>query len=93
MTFTKLFIMKKQKKTRIEQFVIDKVKEIRIEKGISQEEIALYLETTKGFIGQIETPNHSSKYNINHLNTIAVEFNCSIKDFFPDLPFPDEEKI
>lgn len=85
--------MKKQKKTVIEQFVIDRVKEIRIEKGVSQEEIALYLETTKGFIGQIESPNHTSKYNINHLNTIAVEFKCSIKDFFPDLPFTDEEKV
>ena len=82
--------MGKLNKTRIEQFIIDKVREIRIAKGISQEEIAFYLDTTKGFIGQIESPNHPSKYNVNHLNRLAIELKCSIKDFFPDLPFREK---
>ncbi|MEI7510014.1 MAG: helix-turn-helix transcriptional regulator [Flavobacterium sp.] len=70
--------------------MIDRIKEIRTNKGYSQDDIASFLQTTRGFIGQIESPNNSSKYNLNHLNLLAVEFNCSIKDFFPDLPFPED---
>jgi len=50
----------------------------------------LFLETTRGFIGQVESPNHSSKYNFNHINKLAVELNCSPKDFLPDFPFQEE---
>jgi transcriptional regulator with XRE-family HTH domain len=82
--------MIKKKKTKIEQYVIDKIKEIRIKKGYSQDDVASFLETTRGFIGQVESPNHSSKYNLNHLNLLAVEFNCSLKDFFPENPFSEE---
>ncbi|WP_298136054.1 helix-turn-helix transcriptional regulator [Flavobacterium sp.] len=82
--------MAKNKKTKIEQFVIDKIKEVRTQKGYSQDDIALFLETTRGFIGQVESPNHSSKYNLNHINKLAVELNCSPKDFLPDFPFQEE---
>jgi transcriptional regulator with XRE-family HTH domain len=75
--------------TKIEQFVIDKVKEIRVQKGFSQDDIAFFLDTTNGFIGQIESPNFNSKYNINHLNKLAIAFNCSLKDFFPESPLLD----
>lgn len=78
--------MAKNKKTHIEQFVINKIKEIRIVKGFSQEDIASILDTSRGFIGQIESQNYSSKYNINHLNTLAIELGVSIKDFFPEKP-------
>ncbi len=78
--------MTKNKKSRIEQFVIDKIKEIRIEKGFSQEDIASMLDTSRGFIGQIESQNHPAKYNFNHINTLAVELEVSPKDFFPEKP-------
>lgn len=76
--------MTKNRKTNIEQYVIDKVKEIRIDKGFSQEDIASILDTSRGFIGQVESSNYPTKYNINHLNILAKELKCSPKDFFPE---------
>jgi len=84
--------MTKNKKSEIEQFVIDKIKEIRIEKGLSQEDIASALDTSRGFVGQVESCNHPTKYNLNHLNIIANELEVSIKDFFPEKPFSKKKK-
>ncbi len=84
--------MPKNKKTNIEQYVINKIKEIRIDKGFSQEDIASALDTSRGFIGQIESPNHATKYNLNHLNILARELKCSPKDFFPENPISETRK-
>ena len=83
--------MTKNNKTEIEQFVIDKIKEVRIQKGYSQDDIAIFLDTTRGFIGQVESPNHTSKYNLNHINKLAIELNCSPKDFLPENPFQEKD--
>lgn len=84
--------MPKNKKTNIEQYVINKIKEIRIDKGFSQEDIASILDTSRGFIGQIESPNHATKYNLNHLNTLAIELEVSLKDFFPENPIQEKKR-
>lgn len=73
-------------------YVINKIKEIRIEKGLSQEGIASALDTTRGFVGQIESPNYSAKYNLNHLNILAKELKCSPKDFLPEKPISESQK-
>lgn len=70
----------------IDQYVIDKVKELRIEKGISQAELADYINLSRGFIGDVENPRLRAKYNLNHLNEIAKVLGCSVKDFLPDKP-------
>lgn len=82
--------MKDPGKTKFEAAIVEKVKEIRLKKDISQETIASILDTTKGFIGQIETPYHASKYNLNHLNKLAKYFGCSPQDFIPK-KFIEEE--
>lgn len=73
----------------IEQYIIDRVREIRIAKKKTQAEIAygLGFEST-GYIGKIESPNpvNSETYNINHLNEIAKILGCSPKDFWPEKP-------
>lgn len=76
--------MAKAKKTGFELAVIAKVTEIRLSKGITQSTLAEMLGLTAGFIGQIESPNFASKYNLNHLNRLAYELDCSPKDFMPD---------
>lgn len=76
----------KGRKSDIDQYVIDRVKEIRISREISQEGIAAMLDMSRGFIGQIESKNHPAKYNLVHLNKLAIELGCSIKDFFPEKP-------
>lgn len=75
---------------KIDQFVIDRVREIRLKKGISQSELANQIDLSRGFIGDVENPHHRAKYNLNHLNKIAIAFNCSIRDFFPEKYLEDE---
>lgn len=70
----------------IEQYVIDKVREMRIARGWSQKELAYRLDVSIGFIGDVENPKYRAKYNINHLNELAKVFECSPKDFLPDQP-------
>lgn len=72
--------------TAIEQYVIDKVKEKRIQKGFSQKDLAYMIDVSIGFIGDVENPKYRAKYNLNHLNELAKIFECSPKDFLPDLP-------
>ena len=84
--------MPKDKKTYIEQYVINRIKEIRIEKGLTQLDIALMLDKSKGFIGQIESYNHPAKYNLNHINVLARELKCSPKDFLPEKPILESRK-
>jgi transcriptional regulator with XRE-family HTH domain len=73
-------------KSKIDWFIINKVREMRLEKGITQDDIAMQLDLSVGFIGHIESPKFSAKYNLIHLNELAKLFGCSPKDFLPDKP-------
>ena len=68
----------------IDQYVIDKVRNIRQENRISQAELADRLDISRGFIGAVENPHQRAKYNLTLLNEIAKVFDCSIRDFFPE---------
>ncbi len=72
--------------TKIEKFIIAKVKEMRIYHGLSQITLSQKLNMTDSFVGHVETPKRRAKYNINHLNALAKLFKCSPKDFMPDKP-------
>jgi transcriptional regulator with XRE-family HTH domain len=71
---------------KIELYVITRVKEIREEKNITQEQLSLAIGKNITFISQIEAPSKKAKYNIIHLNLIAKVLECSPKDFLPDTP-------
>jgi transcriptional regulator with XRE-family HTH domain len=71
---------------KIDQYVINKVKEKRLEKGMSQADLSIKMGFTDSFVSHVETPKRRDKYNLNHLNTLAKIFKCSIKDFLPDKP-------
>lgn len=73
-------------KTEVELFVINKVREKRMNENISQAQLALQLDVSVGFIGHVESPNKRAKYNLNHLNKLCKVFNCSFQEFFPDKP-------
>lgn len=75
--------MRKAGKSKFDQAVIDLVRSIREQKGLSQEALASYLDVTRGYIGQVETPHERAKYNLNQLNRLAYEMDCSPKDFIP----------
>lgn len=57
---------------------------MRLEKGLSQDDVALHLELSKGYIGHIESPKFIAKYNTFHLNELAKLLKCSPKDFLPE---------
>lgn len=76
--------MKIIKKSKIEIYVINVARELRIENKMTQAELAYKLGVSEGFIGKIESEKFSSKYNLNHINKLAQIFNCSPKVFFPD---------
>jgi len=76
-------------KTKFEIAVIDKVKAMRTQKKLTQDDLAAMLNASRGFIGQVESPHSASKYNLNHLNKLAQEFGCSPKDFLPEKPISE----
>lgn len=69
--------------TNIEIFVINKIKELRLENGLSQAELAHKINVSNGFIGKIESMKYNSKYNLNLINRVAKAFNISPQDLLP----------
>lgn len=74
-------------KSKIDQYVINKVKEKREEQNLSQADIAYELGISVGFIGKIESIKYPSHYNLKHLNKLAKILECSPQDFLPKKPF------
>jgi len=72
--------------SKIEQYVIDTVRVKRQEKGISQVQLAHLLNKSEGFIANVESTKRTSKYNLNHINELAIIFQCSPRDFLPKEP-------
>lgn len=73
----------------IDQYIIDRVREIRIKKKISQATLAFELGFNSiAYIGAIESINaeRTECYNIKQLNKIAEILQCSPKEFWPELP-------
>jgi transcriptional regulator with XRE-family HTH domain len=70
----------------IDKYVIQKVREIRLEKGISQSQLAFELDQSNSFIAKVESGKYGKKYNVYHLNKIAIILGCSPKDFLPEFP-------
>jgi transcriptional regulator with XRE-family HTH domain len=73
-------------KTKIELFVLNKVKEKRLEIGLSQAELSHQLEMSTGFIGMAESPKYTTKYSLEQLNKLAIIFKCAPADFLPSTP-------
>ena len=78
--------------TKIEQYIIEQVKNLRIRRGVSVIDLAYGLGVSRGFIAAVENPKSRAKYNLNHLNEIVKILDCSFADFFPPEPFDEEDK-
>ncbi|KAA6328319.1 hypothetical protein EZS27_022774 [termite gut metagenome] len=70
----------------IQEYAVSGMRKKRLEKGISLQAIADYLNVSKTFISNIENPRQRAKLNLGHLNELAKIFQCSPKDFLPDTP-------
>lgn len=73
-------------KSKIDNYVIERVKEKRIEKDLSQADIANELGMSVGFIGKVESSKYPAHYNLKHLNDLAKILKCSPQDFLPKKP-------
>ena len=71
-------------KTKIEKYVIKRVRQMRKEHKLTQAELTDLLGFGSGFVGQAESNKCRTKYNLNHLNRLARIFDCSIREFFPE---------
>jgi len=73
-------------KSKIDQYVIDQVKEKRLERNLSQADLAYELEMSVGFIGKVESSKYPTHYNLKHINHLARILKCSPQDFLPKRP-------
>jgi transcriptional regulator with XRE-family HTH domain len=81
--------MAKAKTTELEisemdQYVIDKARELRVRKGLSQLDLSIAMGLAEGTVAKIENPTQPAKYNIRHINLLAKSLGCSPKDLFPE---------
>lgn len=71
---------------KIEQYVIDFVRNLRIQNDLRQEDIANIIDVKPSFIGNVESAAHPAKYNLKHINKLADHFGLSPRDFLPPKP-------
>lgn len=73
--------------TKIDKFVIQKIREKRIAKGISQSQLSFEIGlSSQGFVGMVESGKYGKKYSLAQLNEIAKVFDCTICDLLPKNP-------
>lgn len=74
-------------KSRIDLFVITRIKERRLQENISQRGLAAILDCSPSFIGQVESEKFDVKYSVHQVFLIAQFFDCSPAEFFPPIDF------
>ena len=74
-------------KSKIDLFVIIRIKERRMQKNISQRGLAAILNCSPSFIGQVESEKFDVKYSVHQVSLIAQFFECSPAEFFPPIDF------
>lgn len=79
-------------KSPIGMYVAQKVREIRDAKGMSRQALADCLNIAETNLRRAEDPRLTVKYNLDHLNAIAIVLKCSIADFFPKEPIVKDAK-
>jgi transcriptional regulator with XRE-family HTH domain len=72
--------------SKIDRYVIKKIKERRLELGYSQADLSYDLDVSSSFIGQVESETSDSRYSLERINEIAKILDCSLHDLIPDLP-------
>ncbi|MDO4695850.1 helix-turn-helix transcriptional regulator [Porphyromonas sp.] len=69
-------------KTEYQNVVIDRIRKLRLERNISQQQLALLLGISNGQIGNIESYKTIHKYTLNHIYKICCEFGVPIEEIF-----------
>lgn len=74
-------------KSKIDLFVITRIKERRMQKNISQRGLAAILDCSPSFIGQVESEKFDVRYSVHQVFLVAQFFECSPAEFFPPIDF------
>lgn len=75
-------------KTNYQLSIINRLRDLRQERNLSQAQVATSLGISTGQMGNIETPKASHKYTIGQIYAICNEFKISVADIF----LSDEER-
>ena len=67
--------------TKIEQYVIDRVRDRRNQLCLTQDDLAIKSGYSSGFIATVEA---GKKYNLNNLLAFAKAMKCSPRVFLPE---------
>lgn len=78
-------------KSKIELYVSQKVKEYRLARGWSHQYLGDIINLSRTFVANRENPNSDDAFNLDHINALAVVFDCKVWDLLPENPFPMEE--
>ena len=62
--------------------IINRVKKLRVERNLSQQQLANIIDVTNGTLGNIESLKYANKYTLKQLNLIAKHFEVPIESFF-----------
>ena len=76
--------MVENKLSDIEIYVISVSRRLRIEKGLTQSDLAFKLGVSSGFVGKVESSSSTTKYNLNHIQELSKIFNVSPRVFLPE---------
>jgi transcriptional regulator with XRE-family HTH domain len=68
----------------IEIYVISVSRRLRMEKGLTQSDLAFKLGVSSGFVGKVESSSSTTKYNLNHIQELSKIFNVSPRVFLPE---------
>ena len=72
-------------RTKVDITIIKKVKELREKHDVSQRVLAEVLNTTPGFIGQVESDKCQTKYSVYQIYVLAEFFECTVSDIYPPI--------
>lgn len=78
------------KRTVLDDYVINKIREIREEQGMSQETLSFKMHCRSNIVSKAE--RRKINYNIRHIYYIAIALNRKPSDFFPDQLMPNPDK-
>lgn len=70
-------------KTEFDKYIIERVKEIRKERGHTQRDIADFIHRSPAFVGQVESDKFSTKYTVYQLYLLSVELDFKFEQILP----------
>lgn len=70
--------------TKIEQYVIDRVRDRRNQLDLTQDDLAIKSGYSSRFIATVEAGKKGKKYNLNNLLAFAKAMKCSPRVFLPE---------